>query len=95
MAVMVSLETQGPGRASPALLDIAPCVVQALLGMKSIWCSSASIFRKLELVMHPYFTVTMVQFLWQVDLVNVARFISDGLDIMLGADYESQTSHQP
>ncbi len=40
---------------------------------------------------------TMVQFLWQDDLVSVAKFVSDGLDIMLGADSddESPTSNQP
>ncbi len=39
----------------------------------------------------------MVQFLWQDGLVSVANFVSEGLDIMLGADSDdkSQTSNQP
>ena len=40
---------------------------------------------------------TMVQFFWQDDLLGVAKFVCEGLDIMLGADSddESQTSDQP
>ena len=40
---------------------------------------------------------TMVQFLWQDDLLTVAKFVCDALDIMLGADSpdEGQASDQP
>ena len=40
---------------------------------------------------------TMVQFLWQDNLVNVSNFICECMDVMLGADSDnqSQTSDQP
>jgi hypothetical protein len=40
---------------------------------------------------------TMVQFLWQDDLVSVSKFLCECLDVMLGADSDdqSQTSDQP
>ena len=40
---------------------------------------------------------TMKQFFWQDDIVSVAKFVSEGLKIMLGADSDaqSQASDQP
>ena len=40
---------------------------------------------------------TMVQSFWQDDLIGVAKFISESLDVMLGADSDnqSQASDQP
>ena len=40
---------------------------------------------------------TMVQFLWQDDLLTEAKFVRDSLDAMLGADSptEGQASDQP
>ena len=40
---------------------------------------------------------TMIQFLWQDDLVSVSKFLCECLDVMLGADSDdqSQTSDQP
>lgn len=39
----------------------------------------------------------MLQFLWQDDLVSAAKFVSEGLDVMLGveSDVRSQASDQP
>lgn len=41
--------------------------------------------------------LTMVQFLWQADLLHVAKFVCDALDIMLSADSpdKGQASDQP
>ena len=40
---------------------------------------------------------TMLQFSWQADLIGVTKFVSECLDVMLGADSDdqSQTSDQP
>ena len=40
---------------------------------------------------------TMLQFFWQADLIGVTKFVSECLDVMLGADSDdqSQTSDQP
>jgi hypothetical protein len=40
---------------------------------------------------------TMKQLFWQDDVVSVAHFVSEGLNIMLGADSDnqSQASDQP
>jgi hypothetical protein len=40
---------------------------------------------------------TMIQFLWQDDLVRVSKFICECMHLMLGADSDdqSQTSDQP
>ena len=46
---------------------------------------------------HLFSCTQMIQFLWQGDLIGVVKFVSEGLDIMLGADSDdmSQTSDQP
>ena len=46
---------------------------------------------------HLFHCSTMVQFFWQDDMIGVAKFICDSLDIMLGADsdIQSQASDQP
>ena len=40
---------------------------------------------------------TMVQFLWQDDLVSVSKFLCECMDVMLGADSDDQNqkSDQP
>ena len=40
---------------------------------------------------------TMVQFLWQDDLLSVSKFLCECMDVMLGADSDdqNQTSDQP
>ena len=39
----------------------------------------------------------MLQFSWQADLIGVTKFVSECLNVMLGADSDdqSQTSDQP
>ncbi len=39
---------------------------------------------------------TMTRFFWQDDLVNVSKFVYEGMDVLLGAasDDQSLTSHQ-
>ena len=46
-------------------------------------------------------SVAVMQFFWQADLIGVTKFVSECLDVMLGADSDdqiclySQTSDQP
>ncbi len=74
--------------------------VYALCGPGSLGDEKHLVFEcpLLQHIRHKYAALfhcpTMKQFFWQEDLISVAKFVSEGFNILLGADSDAQSQSQ-